>query len=268
MAAPTGPRTSAEWRALLAGEDVERFIRGRELFRRIPSPPRCKLCLAPFAGPGGAVMRHLGYARWPKSPRFCQACHNTLAKLSAGGAEVEISVLFADMRGSTTLAERMSPTEFGTLINRFYAAVDREIADADGVVDKHLGDGVLGLFIPVWAGRAHAAAAIHAARQIRRAIGQAGAAPWAPVGVGVATGVAFVGVVASGDQPDDFTALGDVVNTAARLSSAAAAGEILVARETARQAGIEAAPDDLLALELKGKGEPVEAVRIGQSGPS
>ena len=69
-------------------------------------------------------MRHLGFAQWPKSPRFCQSCHKTLAKFAVGGAEVEISVLFADLRGSTTLAEKMSPSEFGGLINRFYLAVD------------------------------------------------------------------------------------------------------------------------------------------------
>jgi len=207
-------------------------------------------------------MRHLGYSRWPKSPRFCQACHKSLAKAAVGGAEVDISVMFADLRGSTTLAETMSPSEFGALINRFYRAADAAIADADGVVDNHIGDGVLGLFIPVWAGRDHAAVAIKAARDLLTATGNDGPSPWVPVGIGINTGITFVGVVSGSDEPDDFTALGDTVNTASRLSSAAHAGEILISLATAREAAVQFADADRRSLDLKGKQEPFEAVAI------
>ena len=127
----------------------------------------------------------------------------------------------------------------------------------------------MALWLPGFAGRdTYIAKMVGAAEALLRAVGYGGAdEPWLPLGVGLDCGTAYVGNVGEG-HVKDFTALGDVVNTAARLSSAAAAGEILVARETASQAGIEAAPDDLLALELKGKGEPVEAVRIGQSSSS
>jgi adenylate cyclase len=208
-------------------------------------------------------MRHLGYAPWPKSPRFCQACHKTMAKAASGGAEVEISVMFADLRGSTAIAETISPSEFGALISRFYAAADAAITDSDGVVDNHIGDGVLGLFIPVWAGHDHAATAIGAARALLAATGNDGPSPWAPVGIGINTGVAFVGVVALAEGPDDFTALGDVVNTASRLSSAAAAGEILISLATADEAHIQFRADQRRSLDLKGKQDAFEAVAIG-----
>jgi len=262
MSDPVHPPASEQWRSLLSGESTARLVRGRELYKHLPSPPRCKLCLAPFAGPGGAVMRHLGYARWPKSPRFCQQCHKTLAKAAVGGAEVEISVLFADLRGSTSLAETMSPTAFGNLINRFYAAADAAITGADGVVDNHIGDGVLGLFIPVWAGHDHPATAIRAARELMVATGNDGAAPWAPVGIGINTGVAFVGIVSGSEEPDDFTALGDVVNTASRLSSTAQAGEILISMATATEAGVAFTAAQRRSLQLKGKQELFEAVAI------
>ncbi len=183
-------------------------------------------------------------------------------KLAVGGAEVEISVLFVDLRGSTSLAETMSPSEFGALINRFYLAVDAAITEADGIVDNHIGDGVLGLFIPLWAGKGHAEAALKAARHILATVGYADGAPWAPAGIGINTGVAYVGIVSGSDEPDDFTALGDVVNTASRLSSAAAAGEILISLATANEAGVDATGAERRALELKGKQEMVEALAL------
>jgi adenylate cyclase len=180
-----------------------------------------------------------------------------------GGAEVEISILFADVRGSTTLAEQMRPLEFRALIDRFYGAASQAIIDADGVVDNFLGDGVLALFIPAWAGREHAGRAIDAARGIMRATGNTGPHPWIPVGVGVHTGVAFVGIVSrseSADQADDLTALGDPVNTAARLSSSALVGEILVSETAAVSAHLDDQGLERRSLDLKGKSRPVSVV--------
>lgn len=253
------------WRRLLMGED-QSLVRGRNLNRTIPSPPRCKLCNAPFGGPGGAVMRHLGFARWPKNPRFCQQCHKSLAKLAVGGAEVEISVLFADIRGSTAMAETMRPAAFRNLVDRFYRAAETAIIESDGLVDNELGDGILALFIPVWAGRRHAATALAAGRLILHATGNDGPQPWVPIGVGIHTGVAFVGVVSSSDEADDFTALGDTVNTASRLAGSAAAGELLLSMEAARAASLDLSGLERRSLELKGKTAPVDAVVLRADG--
>jgi adenylate cyclase len=258
MEATPGPNEE-RWRRMLTGED-HTLARGHNLYRAIPSSPRCKLCGAPFAGPGGAIMRHFGWSRWEKNPRFCQWCHKSVAKLAVGGAEVEISVLFADIRGSTTMAETMRPTAFRALVERFYRAAEGAIVDEDGLVDNELGDGILALFIPVWAGSQHASRAMSAGRRILHATGHDGPSPWVPVGVGIHTGLAFVGVVSSSDEADDFTALGDTVNTASRLAGSAAAGELLVSLVAARAAGMDLAGLEHRSLELKGKTAPVEAV--------
>ena len=80
------------------------------LHKRLPSPPRCKLCLAPFGGLGGAYMRLRGKRPSNRNPRFCSACDHFI-RAHPGGAEVMLSMVFADVRGSTALAEQVSPTE-------------------------------------------------------------------------------------------------------------------------------------------------------------
>jgi adenylate cyclase len=254
------------WRRLLSGEDSALNVPGKRFFRTIPSPPRCKMCNVPFAGPGGVVFRQLGFGRWSKNPRFCDQCHKTLAKLRIGGAEVPVSVLFADVRGSTSIAEQMRPLEFRALIDRFYQEAAPPILDADGLLDKFLGDGVLGLFIPVWAGAHHADRAIGAARDILRATGNMpGRTAHAPVGVGVDMGVAYVGVVGEEGEATDFTALGDPLNTAARLAAAAGAGEVLASATALDAAGLSGSVGDWRDLDLKGKAEPVRAGVLGAS---
>jgi adenylate cyclase len=91
----------------------------RQVWGALPSPPRCKLCNAPFRGPGGVLMRAIAYGPSPLNRRLCKWCMRGVYK-HPGGAEVEISMLFADVRGSTTIAERLPPEEYSRLIARFY----------------------------------------------------------------------------------------------------------------------------------------------------
>jgi adenylate cyclase len=171
-------------------------------------------------------MRAIAYGPSPLNRRLCKWCIRAVYK-HPGGAEVDISVLFADVRGSTGLAERMQPEEFSRLMARFYGTAAGVIDEWDGIVDKFVGDGVLALFIPGFAGSDHAAAAVAAARDLLEETADGGPEPWIPVGVGVHTGRSFVGAVGEGDARD-FTALGDTVNTAARLMQMAQADEVLV----------------------------------------
>jgi len=147
-----------------------------------------------------------------------------------GGAEVELSMLFVDVRGSSQLARQLGATGFGKLMNRFYKAASEVLVETDAFVDKFVGDEVIGLYLPVFTGSEHAALAIDAARRILRATGHQGPeGVWVPVGVGVHTGTAYVGTASGAEGSiSDITALGESVNVAARLSSAAAAGEALV----------------------------------------
>lgn len=240
--------------------DPSPILRSRRLHARIPSSPRCKLCAAPFSGPGGLVMRFAGHARWAKNPKYCAGCFRMLSS-NHGGAEVECSLLFADVRGSTTLAESTSPREFNRMMGRFYDTATKVLVDHDGIVDKFVGDEIIGIFVQAMASRQHAARAIDAARALLTETGfGTSAGPWVPIGIGVNTGVAYVGSI--GDSSDtEMTAMGDVVNVTARLSSVAAAGEILV---TTAAADAAALPDHLprRSLQLKGKSRATEVVVI------
>jgi adenylate cyclase len=256
---PPGGRDEAYWRDFLTrGDPNERRL--RRVFRMLPHGPRCKLCAAPFAGAAAPVMRVIGKRPALKNPTLCNACFDHMEK-HRGGAEIDGSYLFADIRGSTALAERLSPIQFRALIDRFYAATSRAVFDHDGGVDKFVGDEIVAFFIPVTSGPRHAAQAVAAALAILRATGHADdRGPWVPVGVGVSSGRAWLGVV--GDEKRiDMTALGDNVNIAARLGSAARAGEVLMTVETAAAAGLDSGLEHM-SLELKGKSTPTEVVTL------
>ena len=172
-------------------------------------------------------------------------------------------MLFADVRGSTTLAEQMSALEFGQLMNRFYSLATDVLVNTDAMVDRLIGDQVIGLYIPGVAGPQHPRLAIEAAQNLLQITGhQDPKGPWLPVGVGVHTGPAFVGVVGGTDgNPTDFTALGDNVNITARLASKARAGEILISDSAYAAAGLDLGDLKHQQLELKGKSEPI-GVRV------
>jgi adenylate cyclase len=135
----------------------------------------------------------------------------------------------------------------------------------DGVVDKFVGDEAIGLFIPGFSGADHARKAIAAGRAILEAASRTDASPSGPirVGGGVHTGLAYVGSLGSSEQISDFTALGDSVNTTARLASLAEAGELLVSVATTERAGLDPRDLERRTVDLRGReaGLDVYAVR-------
>jgi adenylate cyclase len=255
---PTEQTLEEEWYKMLTeGEPIPRRI--YHLHGLLPSDPRCKLCASPFRGWGGFIMHLLGRDQSKYNPRFCQACEKFD---HPGGAEVVITMLFADVRGSTKLAEQMSAVEFSRLINRFYTVATHVLVQTDALVDRLMGDEAIGLYIPGFAGPEHPRRAIEAAQDILKLTGhRAPTGPWLPVGVGVHTGPAFVGVVGGEGSPADFTALGDHVNITARLASEAGPGEILISDAAYAAANLNLGDPEQLQLELKGKSEPV-GVRV------
>jgi adenylate cyclase len=251
------------WRNLLEGNDLE-LSRLARRFRRIPSPPRCKMCAAPFGPPGSLFMPIFGWRRWPANPTLCSICARGLDK-GVGGAEIEATFLFADIRGSTGMAERMAPGAYHALLERFYKACAIAIDEAGGLVDKYLGDGVVALFVPVFTSAAGspAAAGIQAGRAILERTGHAGPGePWLPVGVGVHAGPAYVGVMGTENGTLDFTGVGDTVNIAARLGSVAEDGELLVSLVAAERAGLPTDGLERRSLSLKGREQPIEVVVV------
>jgi adenylate cyclase len=181
------------------------------------------------------------------------------------GAEVELSMLFADVRGSSQLARATSTTEFTQLMDRFYRVSMDALVDHDAIVEKFVGDEVVGLFLPFLTGPEHPARAVEAAEALLAAVGYGSAeGPWLPLGVAVHTGPAFVGIVGNRDARD-FTALGDPMNVAAHLASKAAAGELLVTRSVVDRVRSLAARD-LDHRQESLKGYPVDAFVVRPAG--
>lgn len=249
------------WKKNLTEGNV-RMRRNRHIYGMLPSNPRCVNCHRPFAGIGGALLKVLqGVHKSDKNPRFCAACYG-FTRQFPGGAEIELSMLFVDVRGSTTLAEKMDTLEFSRLMNRFYEAAIKVLVEADAFIDKLVGDEVTALFIPGFAGPEHARRAVEAGQALLRVTGHGRPAdPWVPVGVGIHTGSAWVGSIAGASgSAADFTALGDNVNIAARLASAAGQGEVLASEATINAARIITEGLEKRHLELKGKSEEVSVL--------
>jgi len=180
-----------------------------------------------------------------------------VARTHPGGAEIELSLLFADVRGSSTLAERMSPAEFSQIMNRFYAVANNILISSDALIDKLVGDEVVAFYIPA-VGLDHPRFAINAAQALLRATGHADpGGPWIPVGVGVHTGIAYVGSVGTKETVTDWTALGDAVNVAARLAQVAQAGEALISDAAYAASALDLGALERRRLELKGRTEPI-----------
>jgi adenylate cyclase len=257
LSGPKPPTYDARWESVLAGTHPQ-FRLGRRLFKHLPTRPRCKLCAAPFHGAASPVMRLIGKGPWAKNPKYCGSCFKQLTQ-HHGGAEIQCSLLFADVRGSTLLAESMRPAEFRDLMERFFDTAAEVLVDHDAIVDKFVGDEIIGIFVPALTGQQHAARAIDASRALMAATGNAGPAPWIPIGAGVHTGLAFVGSMGSGPHVD-LTAMGDPVNVAARLASTAGAGEVLVSAEAAEAARLDDVGLERRDLMLKGKSNPTSVL--------
>jgi adenylate cyclase len=175
------------------------------------------------------------------------------ARKFPGGAEVEMSMLFVDVRGSTALSEKMTPLEFQKLINRFFVGTTKAIAEEDGLVEKLAGDAVAAFWGAGFAGQKYVARTVRAAQKIQKAMAQ----QKIPVGIGVHAGVAYFGAMGSAEGLVNISAIGDEVNTAARLASKAAAGEIIISETALALAHINTSELESRSLELKGISAPV-----------
>jgi adenylate cyclase len=248
------------WHDLLSGRHPT-LRRHRNLYGLLPSDPRCSLCKAPFRGPGGILSRMTGREPSRLNPTMCRACE-IVGEKHPGGVEIETTMLFADIRGSTSIAEDLQPAEFRHLIDRFYVTVSSVLVPSQALIGELQGDQVTGIYLPAFAGPQYTCSAIGAAQQLLRATGHGDpGGPWAPVGVGIHTGPAFVGAVGK-PGATQITALGDAPNIGARLASRAAAGEILVSGPAAKDAGLSTSGLEHRVLELKGRRDPVDAYVI------
>ncbi len=252
---------SRRWRAILRGESqiavAERLV--RRMFYLVPSPRRCKFCNAPFRGPYGGLFGRLGYTPSRKNPNLCERC---IERAPEGGALVPVSVLFADVRGYTTIAERLSSVETTALLHRFYQTASVALLAHDAILGQIAGDEVMAIFVPGLAGAGYPRQAVDSAAAFLRGIGYGSAdGPWLQVGVGICTGEEYVGNVGGGGFKD-FTAIGDITNTAARLQASAEGGEIVMCGTTYEAVGGAYGVVDPRDLQLKGKNSAVRTFRV------
>lgn len=203
-------------------------------------------------------MGRMGFAPSRKNPRLCSKCFE---RAPMGGVEMHVGILFADVRGFTSLAERQAPDAVAALLNHFYAtAVD--VLCEHAIIDKLVGDQVMALYLPGIFPGVPAQHMIGDAQELLVASGYRERQPWVELGIGLDFGSAFVGNVGSGGVKD-FTVIGDVVNTAARLQAAAASGEIVMSRRVHARAGGYARGAERRELTLKGKSQP-EVAMVGR----
>jgi adenylate cyclase len=231
------------------------------VWRSLPSSPRCGRCGAPFAGPGRFIVRPFGYTPSRKNPTVCATC---VEMSPPGGMTMRAGVLFADIRGFTAQSAQIDdPEELSKLLRRFYRCAE-DVLFPDAIIDKLIGDEVMALYLPDVQWRFEHEEVpplmLEHARGLLRAVGYgSGDGPFVEMGVGMDVGEAFVGNI--GDRAlYDFTAVGDVVNTASRLQGQAAGGEIVLSDRVAE--GLSEPVGSRDELTLKGKSEPQVAYRV------
>lgn len=260
------------WYAYLTGDESRLPTKvkvARQVMSRLPGDPHCKVCSAPFSGIGRFLVALMGFGtgRSGFTPHLCGRCEQ-IVKRHEVGTEVQLAVLFADVRGSTPLAEAIGSTAYHGLINRFYKASTEILVGSDALVDKLVGDEIIGLYLPGIAGPEYVQKAIDAAEALLRATGHADpTGPWISVGAGVHVGTAYVGAVGSSKGVSDITVLGDTPNTGARLASQAEQGEVLVSEDACHLTGMPMENGEGRTLALKGRSAPlrVRVVRVASA---
>jgi adenylate cyclase len=230
------------------------------LFFALPRSPRCGVCGAPFAGAGRLVAAPLGYRPSRKNPTVCATC---VELAPPGGMTMPAGVLFADLRGFTARFDGGDPEEASKVLRRFYSCAE-DVLFPRAVIDKLIGDEVMALYLPSlkrdFDREEVPGLMLEHARGLLRAVGYgSGEQPFVEMGIGLDFGEAFVGNIGQ-RALYDFTAVGDVVNTASRLQGQAAGGEILVSERVA--SGLPELLGTPVELELKGKSEPETAYRV------
>jgi adenylate cyclase len=197
---------------------------------------------------------------------------NPNSAMKLGGANQVVTVLFADIRGFTTLSETLPPEKVVEILNEYFTRVTDVIFDCGGMLDKYLGDGVMAVFgAPITKGN-DAANAVRAGIEIQKLVlqlnldSQARKWPELRVGVGINTGIVTAGNIGS-PRRIDYTVVGDTVNVAARLMANAAGWQILISESTAQTQTPEISLEPLAPLSVKGKSLPLSvfAVQWGET---
>jgi adenylate cyclase len=215
----------------------------------------------PIRGPLALPFRAFGITRSKMNPDICTICERSFQYVKKQRQiTASATILFADIRGFTNLSEHIEAVKLSEIVSLFQDRCAQAIWAHDGIVNKQMGDGLMAIFNFPIVRKDHASAAIMAALDIQRLCTAALSSlnsgigglqsRTLGVGVGIHTGDVQIGEFSS--FRSDFTAIGGVVNLAARLESQAAAGEILVSPETAAKSPDLTAGAEVRPLVLKG----------------
>jgi class 3 adenylate cyclase len=220
----------------------------------------------PLRGLLSVPFRAFGIRPSKMNPNTCTICELMFSKvMRARTVTIDATVMFADLRGYTSLSQSLSPDAISELLDVFYDQCADAIWEYDGLLNKTIGDAVMAVFNFPIRSEDHARRAVRAAREIQtrwrsereklvEGLGLAGRD--LGVGIGIHTGKLSFGEF--GRSHRDLTAIGTVVNTASRAQSAAGADQILVTQEVYRCAQPDLAGSQHKAYELKGFQEPIE----------
>lgn len=184
-----------------------------------------------------------------------------------GGVRQLVTVMFSDLRGFTSLSERLEPEDAVGLLNSFFTEMTAVVFRHGGTLDKYLGDGLLAVFGAPIADPTDSLRAVQCAIDMQEALDdfaaewQAQNRPAVPMGVGINTGVVIAGNIGS-NLHMEYTVVGDAVNVAARLTQHAGPGEILLGEQTARAIQGQIPIEVLPPLTLKGKREATVVYRV------
>ena len=201
------------------------------------------------------------------APEVVEMVVNNPAGVRLGGVNQQVSVMFADIRGFTTLSERMAPEKIVELLNEYFTRVTDVIFDNGGTLDKYIGDAVMAVFgAPISKGN-DALNCVKAAVELQRLVvemnrdAKARKWPQLQVGIGINTGLVTAGNIGS-PRRIDYTVIGDNVNMASRLMNKAKGGEIIISESTAGELGQAFGMSKLEPLTVKGKAEPITAYSV------
>ena len=198
------------------------------------------------------------------SPAISKKITSEAADIRLGGESQRITLLFADVRGFTTMTEQMKPREAVEVLNEFFDRMTKVIFEHDGTLDKYLGDGLMALFGAPFALQNDAEAAVRAAVNMQKSLAElneaSGRAPL-HIGIGIHTGEAVVGFLGT-ERRMDYTAIGDTVNVASRLTSQAGPGQIVISAATHAHLCQEIRCAQLAAMKLKGRAAPIDVLEV------
>jgi adenylate cyclase len=230
-------------------------------------PVRKRLRAEGFSGEELGVLEHSAgelarvdrLLRGYLGPRLAESIHREPALAELGGRESEVSVLFADLVGFTTFSEGRPAPDVVEMLNTYWSAAVPAVIDGGGLIERFAGDAILAVFNALGDDQEHAERAVGAALAVQQAAEglAAGHPEWPRFRIGVNTGEAVVGNVGAEGQ-QSFTAIGDAINVAARLQSAALPGQVLVGPATYERVATTARTLEVGTLTLKGRREPLE----------